>query len=194
MSLHTKGGGKSATTLGLVLRQLRGSRSQMEIARAAAISRSYLSELESDKHGARIPRHTLVGLAEALEVDAGVLLVLVGQPVAPADISGPRPDFVSFVLSEPTLGESARAAILAVYQAVTVDRRPDARSDQVVPLVEQAGERVDVVADLGRQRGAPAGGEGVRAAGRHGKKRRLKGGEQVADHAEVGDGPLGQVE
>jgi len=111
--------GRPRGSLGAILRQVRAGRSQADIAVAAGISRSYLSELEHDKYGARIARHTLVGLAEALGVEAGVLLEAAGLPVESVDTSAARMDFYSFVMSEPTLtGRSARAAVLAVYDAV----------------------------------------------------------------------------
>jgi len=187
VSRGTYGGGKSQATFGQVLRRLRAGRTQLEVAEAAGVSRSYLSELEHDQHGSRIPRHTVVGLAQALGVEAGVLLVLVGQPVGPADVGEPRPDFVSFVLTEPTLPtEAARAAILAVYHAVAeVDVNPG------VHLVKQPAQSPQLLADPGGQGGALVGDERLRAAGDHGRERGGKGIEKVADHRRVEGGPLG---
>jgi len=170
-----------------LLRQLRGSRTQMEVAVKAAISRSYLSELENGKYGGRIPRYTLEALAEALGVAPGVLFAMVGAPVDAVDVSEPRPDFVAFVLSEPTLSEIGRAAILAVYRLAVGD--PDPQGP--LKLIERPGQGGDLVADPGREKTGPGSGEGFRSALDHGEDGLLEGVEAVADDGEVDEGPLG---
>jgi len=104
--------------LGDLLRDRRGARTQKDVAERAGISRSYLSELETGVHS-RPPRHLLEHLAEALDIDAAVLLSVAGHRVTPGEMPEPRPDFASFVLTEPTLAtDEARSAVLAVYYAV----------------------------------------------------------------------------
>jgi transcriptional regulator with XRE-family HTH domain len=107
-------------TLGAVLRDRRGTRTQADVAAAAGISRSYLSELETGVH-TNPPRHILLRLAEALDIGPAALLAVAGHPVAPGDMPDPRPDFIAFVETEPTLPtREARSAVLAVYHLVAV--------------------------------------------------------------------------
>jgi transcriptional regulator with XRE-family HTH domain len=107
--------------LGRLIRRYRGDRTQAEVAEAAGISRSYLSELETGRHR-RPPRHIVERLADALDMDVAILLTATDHPVDAGDIAEPRADFVSFVMSEPTLaGPEARSAVLAVYHAVATD-------------------------------------------------------------------------
>lgn len=107
-------------SLGEFLKQRRGDRTQQEVAEAAGISRNYLSQLEHDRFGSRVPHHTLEALAAALDLEPGLLKALAGLPIGVADVSGPRPDFTSFVRTEPTLDEDGRNAILAVYAVLAL--------------------------------------------------------------------------
>lgn len=104
--------------LGHVLRTYRRDRRQLDVAAAAGISRSYLSELETGVHP-HPPRHILERLAEALDIDPVVLFTAGGLRVGSGEVPGPRAEFADFVNSEPTLtSREARAAVLAVYYAV----------------------------------------------------------------------------
>lgn len=99
----------------IALRQAEGL-TQEEVALGASISRNYLSQLENERRGLRVPRVTVLRLAAALGVASEILLREAGMRLEPEDIDPEgRLDFQTFVLTEPTLTEWEQSMIIEIY-------------------------------------------------------------------------------
>jgi transcriptional regulator with XRE-family HTH domain len=96
----------------------RAGLTQEQLAERSSFSRGYIAQLESGYRGERVKRATANRLAHALDVDVGELLTAAQLRLSAADIPPEsRPDFVDFLLTEPTLTISQRRMMAVIYRA-----------------------------------------------------------------------------
>jgi transcriptional regulator with XRE-family HTH domain len=124
-----------------------------QLATRTAISNPYLSQIERGLHEPSL--RVLKAIAEALDLSAEAFLAQAGllAEEPPADNPSQNPSTVAAIRTDPTLNETQKAALLAVYQSYQEANVTGERTLKVSKEQPSPGSRKD---HPGRTRAEPS--------------------------------------